>query len=96
MHISSGAPDAPLHHEPWNKGKLVGPKPPLTLQQVWEIRIRLQILNRTRDLVLFNLAIDGKLRSCDLVRLRVADITQYPLPTPCRDKIRHPDSIKKQ
>ena len=75
MHISSGAPDAPLHHEPWNKGKLVGPKPPLTLQQVWEIRIRLQILNQTRDLALFNLAIDGKLRSCDLVRLRVADIT---------------------
>jgi len=50
MHISSGAPDAPSRHEPWNKGKLVGPKPPLTLQQVWEIRIRLQILNRTRDL----------------------------------------------
>ena len=76
MHISSGASDARSPHEPWNKGKLVGPKPPLTLQQVWEIRIRLQILNRTRDLALFNLAIDSKLRSCDLVRLRVADITQ--------------------
>jgi len=75
MHISSGASDARSPHEPWNKGKLVGPKPPLTLQQVWEIRIRLQILNQTRDLALFNLAIDSKLRSCDLVRLRVADIT---------------------
>jgi len=75
MHISSEAPDAPTRREPWNKGKLVGPKPPLTLQQVWEIRIRLQILNRIRDLALFNLAIDSKLGSCDLVRLRVADIT---------------------
>ena len=75
MHISSGASDARSPHEPWNKGKLVGPKPPLTLQQVWEIRIRLQLLNRTRDLALFNLAIDSKLRSCDLVRLRVADVT---------------------
>ena len=75
MHISSGALDGPSRHEPWNKGKLVGPKPPLTLQQVWEIRIRLQILKRIRDLALFNLAIDSKLRSCDLVRLRVADIT---------------------
>ena len=59
---------------PWNKGRLVGQKPPLKLQEVWAIRIRLQILNRTRDIALCNLAVDSKLRSCDLVRLRVADV----------------------
>ncbi len=59
---------------PWNKGKLVGQKPPFKLKEIWAIRIRLQILNRTRELALFNLAIDSKLRSCDLVRIRVADI----------------------
>ena len=59
---------------PWNKGKLIGQKPPLKLQEVWAIRIRLQMLNRIRELALFNLAIDSKLRSCDLVRIRVADI----------------------
>ena len=60
---------------PWNKGKLVGQKPPLKLKEVWSIRIRLQIANRKRDLALFNLAIDSKLRSCDLVRLRIIDVT---------------------
>ena len=60
---------------PWNKGKLVGQKPPLKLKEIWAIRIRLQISNRKRDLALFNLAIDSKLRSCDLVRLRVIDVT---------------------
>jgi len=59
---------------PWNKGKLIGQKPPLKLREVWAIRIRLQMANRIRDLALFNLAIDSKLRSCDLVRLRVRDI----------------------
>jgi len=59
---------------PWNKGKLVGQKPPLKLREIWAIRIRLQISNRIRDLALFNLAIDSKLRSCDLVSLRVLDI----------------------
>jgi len=59
---------------PRNKGRLVGHKPPLKLREVWAIRIRLQIANRTRDIALFNLAIDSKLRSCDLVRLRVADV----------------------
>ena len=61
---------------PWNKGKLVGQKPPLKVQEVWSIRIRLQIANRIRDLALFNLAIDSKLRSCDLVKLKVHDIAQ--------------------
>ena len=59
---------------PWNKGKLVGQKPPLKLRDIWSIRIRLQIQNRIQDLALFNLAIDSKLRSCDLVRLRVKDV----------------------
>jgi integrase len=59
---------------PWNKGKLVGPKPPLKLKEVWAIRIRLQLASRTRDLALFNLALDSKLRGCDLVSLRVCDI----------------------
>ena len=59
---------------PWNKGKLIGQKPPLTLKQIWAIRIRLQMDQRRRDLALFNLAIDSKLRGCDLVRLRVRDV----------------------
>jgi len=59
---------------PWNKGKLTGQKRPFTLRQIWEIRIRLQIAGRVRDLALFNLGIDSKLRGCDLVRLRVSDV----------------------
>ncbi|VUD46637.1 hypothetical protein TDB9533_00863 [Thalassocella blandensis] len=60
---------------PWNKGKLVGQKPPLKLQEIWAIRVRLQIFNNFRDLALFNIAIDSKLRSCDLVKLKVRDIS---------------------
>ena len=59
--------------ECWNKGKLVGQKAPLKLKEIWAIRIRLQLASRHRDLALFNLAIDSKLRACDLVRLRVRD-----------------------
>jgi integrase len=59
---------------PWNKGKLVGQKAPLRLQQIWAIRIRLQLAARQRDLALFNLAIDSKLRACDLVKLQVRDV----------------------
>jgi integrase len=62
--------------QPWNKGKLVGQKAPLRLKEIWAIRVRLQLGNRDRELVLFNLAIDSKLRSCDLVRLRVRDVMQ--------------------
>ncbi|TCS33085.1 phage integrase family protein [Paucimonas lemoignei] len=62
--------------EPWNKGRLVGQKAPLKLKEIWAIRIRLQLAERTRDLALFNLAIDSKLRRCDLVSLRVGDIAQ--------------------
>ena len=60
---------------PHNKGKLIGQKSPLKLKEIWSIRIRLQLLNQTRELALFNLAIDSKLRGHDLVRLRVKDIT---------------------
>jgi hypothetical protein len=62
---------------PWNKGKLTGQKPPLKLKEIWAIRIRLQISLQVRDLALFNLAIDSKLRSCDLVKIRVRDVTQW-------------------
>jgi integrase len=65
----------PQAHIPWNKGKLVGQKPPLKLKEIWAIRVRLQISDRIRDLALFNLAIDSKLRSCDLVKIRVRDIS---------------------
>jgi integrase len=61
--------------EPWNKGKLVGQKAPLRLKEIWAIRIRLQLAGRVRELALFNLAVDSKLRSCDVVRLRVRDVT---------------------
>ena len=58
----------------WNKGKLTGPKPPLRPGHVWSIRAKLQLERRTRNLALFNLAIDSKLRGCDLVALRVDDV----------------------
>ncbi len=65
----------PNPHTPWNKGKLTGQKPPLKLKEIWAIRIRLQLNNCVRDLALFNLAIDSKLRACDLVKLRVQDVS---------------------
>ena len=61
--------------EPWNKGKLVGQKPPLKPKDIWAIRIHLHNENQVRDLAMFNLAIDSKLRGCDLVNLRVRDGT---------------------
>jgi integrase len=62
---------------PWNQGKLIGPKPPLQPKHVWAIRTRLQIAGRKRDLALFNLAIDSKLRGCDVVSLKVEDVAPY-------------------
>jgi integrase len=59
---------------PWNKGKLTGAKPPLRQKHVWAIRTKLQIEQRTRDLALFNLAIDSKLRGCDVVALKIEDV----------------------
>jgi Site-specific recombinase XerC len=65
---------ATCSRQPWNKGKLVGQKTPLRLRDIWAIRVRLQIAERTRDLALFDLAIDSKLRACDLTKLRVRDV----------------------
>jgi integrase len=59
---------------PWNKGKLTGAKPPLRPKHVWSIRTKLQIEGRARDLAMFNLAIDSKLRGCDVVAIRVDDV----------------------
>jgi integrase len=59
---------------PWNKGKLIGAKPPLRPKHVWSIRTKLQVEGRTRDLAMFNLAIDSKLRGCDVVALKVDDV----------------------
>jgi len=64
----------PPRPAPWNKGKLVGPKPPLLARHVWSIRTKLQIEGRTRDLAMFNLAIDSKLRGCDVVATKVEDV----------------------
>jgi integrase len=65
-----------VNNEPWNKGMIIGPKPPLKLKEVWAIRIRLQLSGDVRNLALFNLAIDSKLRACDLISIRVNDVTQ--------------------
>lgn len=77
--------------QPWNKGKLFGQKAPLRLRDIWAIRVRLQLAERTRDLALFDLAIDSKLRACDLTKLRVRDANTVcyrgldtPGPTPER------------
>jgi len=75
-------------HEPWNKGKLIGQKSPLRLKDIWAIRFHLQQDKRIRDLALFNLAIDSKLRGCDLVDLRVRDISPA-CDTRCRCRAYH-------
>jgi len=59
---------------PWNKGRFVGPKPPLKPKQVWAIRLHLQREHRVRDLAMFDLAVDSKLRGCDLVKLRISEV----------------------
>jgi hypothetical protein len=61
-----------------NKGKLTGAKPPLRPKHVWAVRTRLQLANRLRDLPLFDLAIDSKLRGCDVVALKVVDVASSP------------------
>ena len=61
-------------HNPWNKGRIIGQKRPLKPRDVWTIRVRLQLEGRKRHLALFNLAIDSKLRGCDLVRLQTDDV----------------------
>src|ERR1700733_8190489 len=73
MQDQVNAPPAPKR-VPWNKGKLTGAKPPLRPKHVWSIRTKLQIEGRAPDLAMFNLAIDSKLRGCDVVAIRVEDI----------------------
>ncbi len=72
--MSGSQPTSPLQRAPWNKGRLIGQKLPLKPKDVWTIRVRLQILGSKRDLALFNLAIDSKLRGCDLVVLKAQDV----------------------
>jgi integrase len=74
MHENEIATTAAPRRIPWNKGKLIGPRPPLRQKHVWAIRTRLQIERQVGELALFNLAIDSKLRGCDLVAIRVDDI----------------------
>src|ERR1700755_2612132 len=64
----------PPKRVPWNKGKLTGAKPPLQPKHVWSIRTKLQIEGHVRDLAMFNLAIDSKLRGCDVVTIKVEDV----------------------
>src|SRR3954469_4694124 len=74
MQDQVNATPAPQRRVPWNKGKLTGAKPPLRPKHVWSIRTKLQIEGRARDLAMFNLAIDSKLRGCDVVAMRVEDV----------------------
>jgi integrase len=77
METSHFADHDPRQKTPWNKGKFTGAKPPLQPKHVWAIRTRLQIASRTRDLALFNIAIDSKLRGCDVVSLKVDDVAPH-------------------
>jgi len=71
------ATDRAPRRDPWNKGKLTGAKPPLRPKHVWSIRTKLQVEGRKRDLAMFNLAIDSKLRGCDVVSLKVEDVAPH-------------------
>ena len=62
------------HRDAWNKGRLLGQKPPLRPKEIWSIRIRLQLADRVRDLAMSSVAVDSKLRGCDLTGLRVRDV----------------------
>jgi integrase len=74
MQISENAMHMSARRTPWNKGKLTGAKPPLRPKHVWSIRTKLQVGGKVRDLAMFNLAIDSKLRGCDVVALKVEDV----------------------
>ena len=63
-----------VQHAPWNKGVIVGQKSPFKLKGIWAIRVRLQLQRRVRELAMFDLGLDSKLRACDLVKRRVRDI----------------------
>ena len=72
--MTTETPISSRQREPWNKGRLIGQKRPLKPKDVWTIRVRLQLEGHQRDLAMFNLAIDSKLRGCDLVRVRIDDV----------------------
>ena len=72
-HIYSDTPT----RKPWNKSKVIGAKPPLRPKHVWAVRTRLQLSGRVRDLALFNLAIDSKLRGCDVVSVKIVDVAPH-------------------
>ena len=74
--MNDSAMTVAYHPTPWNKGKLIGQKPPLKLREIWALRTRLEMGGKTKELALFNLAIDSKLRGCDLVQLRVNDVAR--------------------
>jgi integrase len=77
MHNEPSKKPGNARQTPWNKGKLIGSKPPLRTKDVWSIRTKLQVEKRTRDLAMFNLAIDSKLRGCDVVSLKVEDVAPH-------------------
>ncbi len=74
------------HREPWNKGKIVGQKAPFKLKDIWALRVRLQMESRVRELRLFNLGIDSKLRGCDQVVSR-AVVMQHKTQRPFQFQI---------
>lgn len=79
---------------PWNKGKLIGQEAPLNAQEIWSTRMRLQGEGRERDLALFNLAIDSKLRACDLLQIKFSDLSTgsriYNRASICQQKTSRP------
>jgi hypothetical protein len=79
MQTANASNDQMPRRAPWNKGKLLGTKPPLRTKRVWSIRTTLQVDGRLRDLAMFNLAIDSKLRGCDVVNLKVEDVALHGL-----------------
>lgn len=94
QHVKIVADEPTSAQIPWNKGKLIGSKPPLRTKHVWSIRTKLQVEGRIRDLAMFNLAIDSNLRGCDLVSVKVEDIAPHGVSidraTIRQRKTRHP------
>src|SRR5215207_8807279 len=79
MQTANVSKDKKPRRAPWNKGKLLGAKPPLRTKHVWSIRTTLQVDGRLRDLAMFNLAIDSKLKGCDVVSLKVENVAPHGL-----------------
>jgi hypothetical protein len=79
MQTANEPKDPKSRRAPWNKGRLLGAKPPLRTKHVWAIRTMLQVAGRLRDLAMFNLAIDSKLRGCDVISLKVEDVAPHGL-----------------